>query len=361
MAGSIENPQIAAGFAALSRALNPDPSAMIEADLNRRRGGLIDAQALSEAAQGRSFDATAGLRNTEASQIQGRMSGLEAFAAALTGLDMSTQEGRAALAAAAAQAGLDPQNMTGSATFVNPNFASPNDFSNILLGTGVVNGFGDTPTGAGNALANAAGMNDADNIQSGANNAANNIQSGLNNTSTNFNAYRMNEDDNIQSGANNDADNAATMERLLTERESPAPVAINEGNQLFARFMDVLTGQMPAGTELDPMGWQSVRPQLEEAFARNNGNASAAIAEILGGLATEEVYDGVDTNGMIPGGRNGRLTVPVAPARGGPAPVAAPTAAPAAPQTPPGTRAQLADGTVVVFDGTSWVAAPGGG
>lgn len=350
MFNNVQDPRIAQGFQALAGVFGGGSAAdIIQADLDRRRGGLIDAQTRTEGGQLAAANALAGLRGTQSAEIQQQMGALAGIASALTGQDYTTPEGRAALTGLFAQAGLGVDEAVGATTFThggNP-FPSEQNFSDVLLGTGVVSGWGNTPTGTAQDLAGQGARNDADNLRA--------LEEVLIQGEIDLQEAQI---------------RAATTERgqdigAETARDridNPAPRAGSGAdgslnpldlNRVFDMFVETVSGL--SGGEADPAEWAGARVLLDQALRDNQGNAVAAIQQVLRGLPRQEVT--VPGTGFLGMGRDTRsipdpsgLAGLFAP--GGAAPPPDPTPTPAV-QT--GQRAQLPNGSVVVWDGAQWV------
>jgi len=143
---TINNAGLAQGFGVLADAIaGPGPQALINADLARRKGVLTDAQTASERVEAaqmqQAVDARAGL--------------MDLMADPSVYSDPAARAQIGAFMAGLGEDGLEhgPGFMTGAATFANPN-AFGDDLSNVLIGTGVVDQWGHTPTGHGAGLRN---------------------------------------------------------------------------------------------------------------------------------------------------------------------------------------------------------------
>ena len=357
MFNQIQDPRIAAAFQGLSRALGGnDPQAIINADLDRRRGGLIDARAVTEGARAGAINAEADISRQELADLQVRAQGIQDLAAAM-GLDLSTPAGRQAAAAAAIQAGVDPDVVTGFTTYTDPQFANDDDFSRILLGTGVVNGQRDTPTGF-----------DAQ-LQSEADIA---LERALLGQETDIREAEIDAETDIlraEIGAQADRDIAAMRDE---DADEAAQISTTEMNRVFNQFVETIQA-LSGPIEVDPGALQGARALLRDALAANGGNADAAIQEVLRGLPQQE--QGVPGTGWFGAGRD-QVTVPdvtglndiflggasvPGPGISAGVPIEEAAAfdrgAPAAPQQDiqPGQRVQLPTGEILMWDGQAWV------
>jgi hypothetical protein len=342
MFNAIQNPQIAAGFSSLAQALGGgggNASSVIEADMERRRGGLIDAQTATQGAHAQYYGAQTLETQTDTRQTQMNIDGVEALAALLAGGAVSTAD----LAAAAARGAIDPNVLAGLATFANPNFAgSPEALATILNGTGVQN-FENTEVGQRRSLDNSILLNDADNLTSVTNNQLDNVTSVANNDADNLTSVANNDADNLTSIANNDADNvaAATAAALVAARPVP-PASVGTNNSMLTLLVQSLEGMSAPGTEIDPATLQAIRPLLQEEYTNNGGNAFAAVQAILGGIPQTNVAPERNFIGKIFRDPRDPVMGPdlegyLAALLGGgaaPIPAATPTAAPAAVPTP---------------------------
>lgn len=136
---NITDPGLAQGFSVLADAIaGPSPTDIMNADYARRRSLYTDAQTQNElqqtiAAQRSAYDLNA-LQELLADPTAMSDPANRAYATSLlAGLDHGMQYG--------------PGFLTGASTFTDPNLFSPEDFSNVLLGTGVVSGWDNTPSG----------------------------------------------------------------------------------------------------------------------------------------------------------------------------------------------------------------------
>lgn len=276
MFDQISDPRIAQGFRNLMGAFGGAGAAdIIQADLDRRRGNLIDAQVTTEGAQADSYNALAGLRRTEANEILAQRRALEEFGAAL-GLDMSTQEGRTAAAAAAAEAGITSDQLAGYSTFSQPNALPDDAFSRVILGTGVVGSHGDTPVGTAEARAAEAL------IRAQEREAA--TERALREAELAAQADR----DVATIGADADRDVARIKQEGGAAGGDYNMPSITQQNQLYEEFIRALTNDMG---EVNSEDWRAVQPYLNEAFRATEGDAAAAIQLILGALPSETVTE----------------------------------------------------------------------
>lgn len=350
MFDQIQDPRIAQAFSSLAGALVPDAGALIDADLDRRRGGLIDAQTRTQGATANAQQALAGLRNTQASEIQQGIDGLAEFATALTGQDFTTAEGRAALSAAAARAGVAPDALTGYSTYADPNFVpDDDDFSRILLGTGAVASQAQTPSGfnATNELA---------------------LQEALLGQQTRLQETEMEAAAALERAmladetARREDDMRFGPDATSPEDREPPPsqsMSLLDQERLLGMFAQRAASLFPDGAAPEEGALRGALPRLMEELDRNGGNAMAAIETVLSGLPTNEVR--VPGTGFLGIGRD-RANVPdvtgladvlVPGSGGGGAP--APQAPPAS--ISPGQRAELPDGSIVQWNGQAWVPA----
>ena len=214
---TISDPGIAQGFSILANALTPNVDGVIKADYMRGQRNKVDAEtqklmqemALKRAAEQRVSDLQGILAGgnyedpTYRAQVMSRLAGVEG------GLQYG------------------PEFATGAMTFTKPNALPESDLSNVLVGTGVVNGYGDTPTGQGRALQNdlikeqMQGETDRD-VQRISNVGAMDRQTSVNETTR---ATRTMEDE-------------ATMARLIAELASQKEnLQFTEANDLKDRTM----------------------------------------------------------------------------------------------------------------------------
>jgi hypothetical protein len=361
MFNAIQNPQIAAGFSSLAQALGGgggNASSVIEADMERRRGGLIDAQTATQGAHAQYYGAQTLETQTDTRQTQMNIDGVEALAALLALGNFNTGD----LAAEAARGGLDPDVLAGLAVFADPNFAgSPATLATILNGTGAQN-YQDTEEGQRRSLDNGILLNDADNLTSVTNNQLDNVTSVANNAATNANSAANNAATNANSAANNNANNAAraAAAALVAARPvRPASVATNNG--MVALLVQSLEGRSDPGTEIDPATLQAIRPLLQEEYTNNGGNAFAAVQAILGGIPQIDTpfVDNwfVNTPATSTPDIEGYLAALLAGAAA-PIPAATPTAAPAAVPVPvPPAAAPAPAGLAAVLGGAAAPAA----
>ena len=143
---TISDPGMAQGFQGLMSALGGgNVNGMIEADLNKGRRQLLTAQT--------------GVEGQKLTDMQFQTGNSRTLMELLANPEtLGSDEGRASLMSvlSGVAGGLQhgPGFATGAATFTDPNVFNPNDLSNVLLGTGVVNGWGDTPAGHSDKLNN---------------------------------------------------------------------------------------------------------------------------------------------------------------------------------------------------------------
>ena len=199
---NIQDPYMRQGFSALAKAFAPqNASSRIDADLKGRRAGLVTAQT--------------GTEKQELIDLERAAASLQAAQDAVLSGDMSEEAARRALAAAllGTENGLQygPGAAVGMSSFINPGFMNPDDFSNVLLGAGVVAGEGNTPRGHAADIVAQGERNDADNATSILNNNADNATSVANNNADNATSVANNNADNATSVANNNADNATSV------------------------------------------------------------------------------------------------------------------------------------------------------
>lgn len=139
MYATIRDPNIAKGFSILANVFGPqDPKQLIQADLYRGRRDQMAAETAKVQAE------LTDIRNAQAYQAM--------LADVLSDPAwMETPEGRAKAASMLPylKDGMQhgPGFLTGTSVFTQPNFMDPNSLSNVLIGTGVVNGWKDTPAG----------------------------------------------------------------------------------------------------------------------------------------------------------------------------------------------------------------------
>lgn len=152
---NVQDPGLRQGFSALADAFYPDPSKVVNATLTaaRREQAYADRD--------KTLYETDILRRQEKalSDLQGLMSADPNFAgdphkrAQAAALSLGVKDGF--------QYG--PRGLTGATVYANPNAFGP-DLSNVLVGQGIQT-WGGTPMGHAQGLANASGMNDADNAR----------------------------------------------------------------------------------------------------------------------------------------------------------------------------------------------------
>lgn len=136
---TIRDPNVAAGFHALTSALFPSAEGRIRADLYRGQRRMLDAQADNLGAEAE--------RTRQAIAAIGDLSG------SFGGADLTSGDTRSQLAGLAIAAGLDPASLSGYTTYANPTYAAADELSTTMLGTGVVDNWGQTRTGTEQALA----------------------------------------------------------------------------------------------------------------------------------------------------------------------------------------------------------------
>jgi hypothetical protein len=134
-------------FSALGGAFaGPDAMDIARASVLGSQRGLYDAQTRSEGYRGDRLST----QNTSRQGLSDVMTGNPEWA---------SDPAMRARAAGLAVTGYDdprvgPPALTGAATFTNPNAFNPSELSNVLMGTGVVNSYGQTPDGYKLGLAN---------------------------------------------------------------------------------------------------------------------------------------------------------------------------------------------------------------
>ena len=314
---TIQNPGVGKAFSILADAFAPKPESIIAADLNAKRRDLILAQTQGQ--------------NLENQQEQGYMDASTRVQDMLrANPNLSDQAERAKLIAeiAGVRDGykLAPAFAAGASTYVNPNFVNQSDLSTILLGTGVVPNYGNTPAGQG--VDNAAAMD---------------RQTSVNNTA--LERQRLSD--------------AAEMERLQYQTAHPKPATSGslaeltpkEAEALYAAANERLTGDGAKyeGYAIDPELQQALRLRLAENYQQSK-NAEAAVAAALAGVPL------TPTNQQwgIPFSNDTLSMAPSAPQAAAPA-----QAASGKEQVRVGRKMQTADGKVFEWTGTAWVPVKG--
>lgn len=260
--------RIADAFQSLSSILMPNTAGLIEADLAQaKKGNLVADTNRINVDAGRLAADRDRLKAETAMTDQERLAAANLAQILATG-DLTDPAVRAAAAAATAmmENGLanGPAGLTGLSTYANPDFVPDNEsFSRVILGTGVVDDFGKTPTGFYDSETNDLVANDADN--------------------------RSLE-------LRNDADNATTIKTTEMELAAPGgkdrnPVDVTpKGAQELA---DLLASNISAefGVDvenIDPKLLRRLTAQVADGYQAKE-NAAAAIADVLSGL---EMVDG---------------------------------------------------------------------
>lgn len=337
MISGIKDPNIASGFAALANILAPNASGMIEADLSRvKRDGMLADTRRTGADQARIEAVTRGTDATTATTTRENQAAAD-LAAILAdpAFDPATPEGRRRISAAAVQArdGLakGAAGVTGYSSYIDPNFAGDADaFSSILMGTGIVPNFANTPRGfeddqsrlrADATAKNAVTLqtNEDDNITSQANNAATNATSVANNANTAQ-----------TSEANAAAAQVAAMERLeystLTPKApgagvTPTPLTLNvEDGAKLNEAVGLQLESLFDGAAIEPGAVAQIQTRAAQLY-QTTRNAQAAITQAIGEANLASVTTGGDD--YIPFNESTNV-------RSGVADVLAPPGAPAA-------------------------------
>lgn len=349
---TIQDPAMARGFSILADAFAPNAEREINADLARhRRDGMVaqrqlDEQKLSQA------------RDLQANQVM-----LQSILAGDP--DMADPAVRADLMStlAGVDGGLQygPKFATGAATFMQPQFADEADLSNILLGTGVVGSYAQTPAGTKAGFA-------ADLERQAAADAGAFART----EATNSNAVTR-EQMTIDAANARHADslaNALTQEQLrqdgsmaraiyqaenptATGGKTPLDVSPADSEKLWEQIDARLVAEYPDATVIDPEVRAAIMPRVAQLYQQTR-NAEAAIQQALGEIGLEQY--GQDDS-WWPTGDTQHLRVRKAAA----APAAAekpgagvaPSAAPGAFQE--GQTATGPNGEKIVFRGGQWV------
>lgn len=329
MQTGIQDPNIAAGFAALANILNPSAQGMIEADLSRvKRDGMVLDQGQTRAEtrrigadQGRIEAVT---RGTDAdTAVTSRETAAIAELSRIfsdPNFDASTPAGRAAVAGAmvGTKDGLTagPEAMTGYSSYIDPNFAgSADDFSNILLGTGVVANQAATPSGFGTdqtrqrdqaaaTVGSNVQMNDADNAalaqkadQDRARAAANDalVDERLRTTSDADRAARaaIAGNTNQTQVQMNNADNAALAARPATNASVPTvtPAVAVELDTMLGAELDALFPDTPP----DPALARRLQTRVAQLY-QTTKNAPAAVAQAIEEAKLAPITSGSEWN-----------------------------------------------------------------
>lgn len=149
----------------LAQILAPNANSRIEADLAHQRRANIQARTRAAASNAHSAriraNAAAAKSAAERAAIQAQatrdaqvFSNLQGLGGTLTGVDLTGQDGRAALVGAMLGAGADINDPAVSAaygTFLNPNYAPEQDMADVMLATGQVDSYGQTRPGQAQA------------------------------------------------------------------------------------------------------------------------------------------------------------------------------------------------------------------
>lgn len=336
---TIRDPGIAKGFSVLANVLGrPSANSAIEADLNRTKRDAIVAQTEIDRQK------LAAMREQQANQVL--------LSSILAGNpDLTDPAARADMMSAIAgtENGMQygPKFATGATTFINPNTYNEQDFSNVLLGTGVVNSYGDTPTGQGRAL-----EQDTSKYQSGL-----------------ANALTMNNQDNQTAISNNRMDNDGAMARLIWETQHPngstsrtgtaLDVSPDDTSNLWDIAQERILAQFPDTEAIDPEVQAALMPRISQVYQQTR-NAEIAIQQVLSEIGLEGY---AKDESWLPTGDTQRLKLK-APAGGlpsadNPGAAAAPTAASGTP--PKIVEGQSATnpktGQKIVFKNGQWVPA----
>lgn len=312
---TIRDPGIAKGFSVLADVFGRQPAERaIQADLNRVRRDQILAET--------------GVTNQKLAQMREQQANQVLLSSILAGNpDLSDPAARADMMSAIAgtENGMElgPKFATGATTFMQPGAFNENDLSAVLLGTGVVNSFDQTPTGQGRALNAAQGMK----------------------ASELSNALTLNNQDNQTALSVARQNNDGEMARLIWRTQNPAPlgtsrtggkpldVSPDDTNELWSMVEERLQAQFPETEVIDPQVQNAVMPRVSQLYQQTR-NAELAIQQALGeiGLETQSQDDS-----WWPTGNTNHLKLK-GPA-GGNSPADKPGAAGKAPPAAPGANA----------------------
>lgn len=317
MLTTIKDPRIANGFSILSRVLGaPNAQAAIEADLNARRRDLLMAQTASE----RTDDLVKRnqLANTGIFQADiARMPDLSQTPAGIAQI-FSSVPGMGADYMRAAPGFVSGVRASGA----DPNFINSDDFGKILLGTGVVNDYGQTPQGQAIDNQNAMDLKALENQG----------------------RMDLQNDDQLFKIEN---PNAALGGAAKPTSYDPKEIGA---------IWEQVAGQLESmGVTADGTTRNAIMPGVVERMRTNGGNIDAAIADVMSQFDTQAV----DENGWWPGGGRTRLVpkqVPAGlPADKPAAPGAAPSPAAAGTIQEGQTATNPQTGEKIVYKGGQWV------
>jgi len=296
MFNTIQDPRTQNVFGMLARALVPDAGAAIKADQARLDSNYRIAQTNDVYAQ-------TALRQQELEQEQSFAAAQSALADFLaSGADFSDPNARAQFMASVARTKDYMKNgpgfAAGATTYVQPGFANDNDFSRIMLGTGVVGDWGGTPTGFAAKEAGLDRRNDADNETLRFNNAADNTRALESVDKTIAGAFSRAMLGNANRTDMNNADNAAEMDRLKYRTEHPtapasaggqgrAPLTVTPQGQakLNEMLAAALASQYPDAS-VDPGVVDALSAKVAENYQRTR-NAQQAVLDTINGAGLE--------------------------------------------------------------------------
>lgn len=353
---TIKDPGTAKLFNVFGGMFVPNVNAQIEGDLNAKRRDMLIAQTQGQNLENAKLQAANDARrrvgeflagNPDLTMDQNRAS----LMSILSGMDNGLQYG--------------PQFATGSATFINPNFAgSESDFSKTLVGTGVVGNFAATPEGQRRDNAATMDRQNSVNAAAAARQVSANEAAAGRQTSANQAAYERAvlaqklALDRFLAGQTAATERSAYAQDAATQRATAAQDAAAARQQTALASRDVSPEQVDAlwaatnerlqqqyGTDnIDPALVDALRLRASEAY-QTSRNAERAIAEALSGVPVQ-YNDGWFSDSLSLGQQ------PQAPA-----PAATPAASAGAAQSAPITATDK-QGNKIMFDGTKWVPVP---
>lgn len=266
MNSSYEASRIADGFAQLASIFMPNTGALIEADLNRRKANNIDADTNRTNVDATRLAADRDRIMSERAVIdQQRAAAVELANIFASGADLNdpTTRGAAAAAVAKMKDGLQygPSGVTGLTTYVDPNFVPDNeDFSRVIVGSGVVNGWDQTPTGTMDAETNKLIANDADNAS-------------------------------LEKRKQMELDNETQLAKagLKGGGKTPNPLDVTPetSGELATMLATSLASNFGVDAEnVDPKLLTALQAEVAQAY-QNRENAAVAIQDVLAGLAVD--------------------------------------------------------------------------
>ena len=362
------DPNIAAGFSSLSRALlgsAQDDASIAQANLANTRGELVsaqtetenalrdhraneilstimlrDAQANTSGQQGLLYGAQATGQNIQNRDMKGRLGAFEALSSdpammnrvsemlgvegvdasslvrALFDLDSNSQQMQSALASIGSDADLqtartiqlDPKS-SNSDILAAMAIADPATYASMMNNTA------DNRRSVYNNAANntQSGLNNAaNNTQSGLNNAANNTQSGVNNAANNTQSGLNNAATNTQSGLNNAATNTQSGLNVVNDPSKTVTWTSTLSDKASEEILNVLPDiyRGPAGldTQIVDILTQAVSEAFTDASSPTYKNYKSSVN--IAKAALRETFEGQQSVVINPQGARNEFSIP---------------------------------------------------